>query len=170
MDGCNGSGGGNRRRFLKATAAAGAALASADRLLAADPPAESPVPTVTLGKTGQKVTKLGMGTSWALSPSFVQARPLRRRPLHRHVRELREHASSEKVLGEVLERTKMRKDVYLVTKSAGYRKATRRGGAPRSSRSTSTPASSGSRPTTSTPTTSTASTASADRTCSATRA
>jgi hypothetical protein len=119
MDGCNGSGGGNRRRFLQATAAAGAALASADRLLAADPPAETPVPTVTLGKTGQKVTKLGMGTSWALSPSFVQ------RALYSGVRyidtsESYENTVSEKTLGEVLERTKMRKDVYLVSKCSGY--------------------------------------------------
>ncbi|HEY2157110.1 MAG TPA: aldo/keto reductase [Isosphaeraceae bacterium] len=119
MDGCNGSGGGNRRRFLQATAAAGAALASADRLLAADPPAETPVPTVTLGKTGQKVTKLGMGTSWALSPSFV------RRALYSGVRyidtsESYENTVSEKTLGEVLERTKMRKDVYLVSKCSGY--------------------------------------------------
>lgn len=122
MEGCNGSLGGNRRRFLQGTAAAGAALAASDRLLAAQAPAETPVPTVTLGKTGQKVTKLGMGTSWALSPSFVQ------RALFAGVRyidtsESYENTVSEKVLGDVLERTKMRKDVYLVTKNAGYRRA-----------------------------------------------
>src|SRR4051794_32845914 len=72
MDGAHGScGGGSRRRFLRTAAATGAALAAADRLRAAAP--EEKVPAVTLGKTGQKVTKLGMGTSWALSPSFVQA-------------------------------------------------------------------------------------------------
>ena len=64
---------GSRRQFLKTAAAAGgaAAVASADSVWAA-PPA-STVPTVTLGRTGQKVTILGMGTSWAVAPSFVQA-------------------------------------------------------------------------------------------------
>lgn len=124
MEGCNGSGGGNRRRFLQATAAAGAALASSDRLLAAQAPAASPVPTVTLGKTGQKVTKLGMGTSWALSPGFVQ------RAFFAGVRyidtsETYENSVSEKVLGEVIERTGMRKDLYLVTKCSGYNPGTR---------------------------------------------
>ncbi|MFO0911080.1 MAG: aldo/keto reductase [Isosphaeraceae bacterium] len=120
-------GGGNRRRFLKAAAAtgAGAALGSVDRrLLGADAPAPpSPVPTVTLGRTGQKVTKLGMGTSWALDQSFVQA------ALFAGVRyidtsETYENTRAEKVVGDVLERTKMRKDVYLVTKNAGFRRAT----------------------------------------------
>ncbi|MFO0950832.1 MAG: aldo/keto reductase [Isosphaeraceae bacterium] len=127
MEGTFGTcGGGNRRRFLQTAAAtgAGAALASADRLLvAADQPApKTPVPLVTLGKTGQKVTKLGMGTSWALDQSFVQA------ALFSGVRfidtsESYENTVAEKVVGEVLERTKMRKDVYLVTKNAGYRRA-----------------------------------------------
>lgn len=124
MEGCSGSRGDSRRRFLQASAAAGAALATSDRLLAAQAPAESPVPLVTLGKTGQKVTKLGMGTSWALSPSFVQ------RALFSGVRyidtsESYENTVSEKTLGEVLERTKMRKDVYLVTKCSGYNPGTR---------------------------------------------
>ena len=110
---------------------------------------------------------LGMGTSWALSPSFVQA------ALFAGVRyidtsETYENTVAEKVLGEVLERTKMRKDVYLVTKNAGYRKGRARA-PPKIFESTSTPASSGSRPTTSTATTSTASPATRSR-CSATRA
>lgn len=122
MEGYHGSCGGNRRRFLKATAAAGAALGSADRLLGAPEDAGKAVPLVTLGKTGQKVTKLGMGTSWALSPSFMQA------ALFSGVRyidtsETYENTVSEKVIGDVLERTKLRKDVYLVTKNAGYRRA-----------------------------------------------
>jgi predicted aldo/keto reductase-like oxidoreductase len=119
MDGCSGSLSGNRRRFLQTSAAAGAAVLAADPLIAAQAPAESPVPRVTLGKTGQKVTKLGMGTSWALSPSFVQ------RALYAGVRyidtsESYENTVAEKVVGEVLDRTKMRKDVYLVTKCNGY--------------------------------------------------
>ena len=122
MDGCNGSRGGNRRQFLQTTAAAGAVLATADTLLAADPKAATGVPTVTLGKTGQKVTKLGMGTSWALSPSFVQ-RAIALGVRYIDTSESYENTVAEKVLGEVLERTKARKDVYLVTKNAGYRNA-----------------------------------------------
>ena len=94
MEGSHGTCGGNRRRFLKTTAATGAALASADRLLAmADAPAELAIPLVTLGKTGQKVTRLGMGTSTRDRPELRPGRPLRRRPLHRHLRVVREHAS-----------------------------------------------------------------------------
>ena len=128
MEGTYGTcgGGGNRRRFLQTAAAAGAGATAglSDRLtFGADQPAPaSPVPAVTLGRTGQKVTKLGMGTSWNLDQSFVQA------ALFIGVRyidtsESYENTKSEKVLGEVLDRTKMRKDVYLVTKNAGYRRA-----------------------------------------------
>lgn len=113
-------GGGNRRRFLKAAAVTGVALPSAGSLLAAEP--EAGVPTVTLGKTGQKVTKLGMGTSWALSPSFVAA-ALAKGVRYIDTSETYENTKSEVVLGEVLERTKMRKDVYLVSKNAGYKNA-----------------------------------------------
>ena len=61
---------------------------------------------MTLGRTGQKVTILGMGTSWALSPSFVQA------ALYSGVRyidtsETYENTRAEKVIGEVLDRTKL---------------------------------------------------------------
>ncbi len=120
MAACSGSSGGSRRRFLKSAAATGAVLASAESILAAAP--ASPVPTVTLGKTGQKVSRLGMGSSWSVQPSFVQA------ALYAGVRyidtsESYENTVSEKTLGDVLERTKMRKDVYLVTKNASYRKA-----------------------------------------------
>jgi predicted aldo/keto reductase-like oxidoreductase len=119
-NGSNGSCDGSRRQFLKVAAATGAALATAEPVLAQAP--ASPVPTVTLGKTGVKVTKLGMGTSWALTPSFVQA------ALYAGVRyidtsESYENTRAEKVLGDVLERTGMRKDVYLVTKNAAYRRA-----------------------------------------------
>jgi predicted aldo/keto reductase-like oxidoreductase len=100
---------------------AGAALAAGPATLAAAQEAEG-VPQVTLGKTGQKVSKLGMGTSWALSPSFVQA------ALFAGVRyidtsESYENTLAEKVLGDVLARTGLRKDVYLVSKNAGYRTA-----------------------------------------------
>jgi len=69
MEGSHGSCGGNRRRFLKTAAAAGPVLAAAGPALAAT----AGVPTITLGKTGQEVTRLGMGSSWAVEPSFVQA-------------------------------------------------------------------------------------------------
>src|SRR5262249_13856680 len=113
MEGPQGLCGGNRRRFLQSAAATGAALASANSLLAA-PPAAKPtsVPLVTLGKTGQKVTRLGMGSSWALTPNFVQA------ALFAGVRyidtsESYENTNAEKVIGTVIDRTKMRKDVYI---------------------------------------------------------
>ena len=77
---------------------------------------------MTLGKTGQKVTKLGMGTSWALSPSFVTA-ALAKGVRYIDTSETYENTKAEIVLGEVLERTKMRKDVYLVSKNAGYKNA-----------------------------------------------
>jgi uncharacterized protein len=72
---------------------------------------------VTLGKTGQKVPVLGMGTSWVLQPSFVQA------AIFAGVRyidtsETYEGGNCELTIGEVLERTKMRKNVYLVTKNS----------------------------------------------------
>src|SRR5512135_1232555 len=75
-----------------------------------------------LGRTGQKVTRLGMGTSWALSPSFVQA------ALFAGVRyidtsETYENTQAERVIGQVLERTGLRNDAYFVTKCASYRRA-----------------------------------------------
>src|SRR4029077_21046551 len=114
------SSGGSRRDFLKSAAATGGAtaLTMGESALAAPPASLSPpVPTVTLGRTGLKTTILGMGTSWALTPSFVQA------ALFSGVRyidtsESYENTKAEKVLGEVLERTKMRKDVSLVTKNS----------------------------------------------------
>jgi uncharacterized protein len=117
--------GSSRRFFLKTAATSGAvgALVSARGVLADGPKAsESTVPRATLGRTGEKVTILGMGTSWALSPSFVQA------ALFSGVRyidtsETYENTRAEKIIGDVLDRTKMRKDVYLVTKNTGYRKS-----------------------------------------------
>src|SRR5262245_56908923 len=58
MEGSHGSCGGNRRRFLQTAAAAGPVLAAAGPALAAT----AGVPTITLGKTGQEVTRLGMGS------------------------------------------------------------------------------------------------------------
>jgi predicted aldo/keto reductase-like oxidoreductase len=125
MEGSNGSCGGSRRRFLKSTAA-GAALATS-HVAWADGPAAG-LPTITLGKTGEKVTRLGMGTSWTVQPSFVQ------QAIFAGVRyidtaEAYENGNSEKTVGDVLERTKKRKDVYLVTKNSSYRKAQGEGAA-----------------------------------------
>lgn len=127
--------GGNRRQFLRTTtataaAASGVALISPQSLLAAPPGPEAKpaVPLTVLGKTGQQVSRLGMGTSWVLDPGFVQ------QMLYSGVRyidtsETYENGKSESVLGDVLERTKLRKDVYLVSKNAGYRRATGAGAA-----------------------------------------
>jgi predicted aldo/keto reductase-like oxidoreductase len=112
MEGSQGSCGGNRRRFLKTAAAAGPVLAAAP-VLAADAKA---VPTITLGKTGQKVTRLGMGSSWTVEPSFVQAL-LASGVTYIDTAEGYENGKSEKTIGAVLQRTGKRKDVYLVTKT-----------------------------------------------------
>jgi predicted aldo/keto reductase-like oxidoreductase len=116
---CDGSGG-NRRHFLKTTAAVGGAatVLTPESLLAADK-----FPTITLGKTGEKVTRLGMGTSWVVQPSFVQA-ALFAGVTFIDTAEGYEQGNSEKTIGEVLERTKKRKDVFLVTKTHDYGKGT----------------------------------------------
>ncbi len=110
---------GNRRRFMKTAAVAGgaAAMASSEPVWGVAPGDKSKVPTVTLGKTGEKVSTLGMGTSWSLSPSFVQAAVLSG-VRYIDTSETYENTLCEKVLGEVLDRTKMRKEVYLVTKTS----------------------------------------------------
>ncbi len=108
----------SRRHFLKsAVATGGAALAASDSAWADDPKAQSAgLPSVTLGKTGQKSSILGMGTSWDVAPNFLQT------ALHAGVRyidtsENYEGGNAERRIGKVLERTGMRKDVYLVTKN-----------------------------------------------------
>ena len=108
---------GSRRHFLKTAAAVGGAAALGSPESVDAQPTASTIPKVTLGKTGEKIPVLGMGTSWEVAPSFVQA------ALHAGVRyidtsESYESGNVEKTLGEVLERTKMRKDVYLVTKNS----------------------------------------------------
>lgn len=121
---CPGASGNHRRDFIRKTTVAGASaglLATGQSQSHAwqNQPGQGDdaVPRAVLGRTEAKVTKLGMGTSWALSPSFVQA------ALFAGVRyidtsESYENTNSEKVLGQVLERTKMRDKVYLVTKNS----------------------------------------------------
>jgi predicted aldo/keto reductase-like oxidoreductase len=109
---------GSRREFLKTTATASVLAASSRALHAQEPPSE--LPSITLGKTGQIVSRLGMGTSWTVQPSFVQA-ALFAGVKYIDTAEGYENGNSEKTLGEVLERTGKRKDVYLVTKNSGYR-------------------------------------------------
>jgi predicted aldo/keto reductase-like oxidoreductase len=113
-DRCDGS----RRRFLKTAAATGAVIASTDLAMAAQAPS---FPTITLGKTGQVITRLGMGTSWDVEPSFVQ---LMLAAGIRYIDTAEGYSSgrAERTIGEVLERTGKRKDVYLVTKNSSYRK------------------------------------------------
>ena len=107
----------SRREFLMATAGATALTASAfERGLAQGVKGTAGLPTATLGKTGAKTSTLGMGTSWSLSPSFVLA-ALKSGVHYIDTSENYENTLAEKVLGEVLERSGMRKDVYLVTKN-----------------------------------------------------
>ncbi|QEH37475.1 2,5-diketo-D-gluconate reductase B [Aquisphaera giovannonii] len=116
-------GGPSRRHFLRA-AAGGAAAAAAMPGLAPAQEAVAPgraVPTATLGRTGEKVTILGMGTSWAIAPSFVQA-AIVSGVRYIDTSETYENTRAEKTLGDVLDRTGFRKDLYLVTKIAAYRK------------------------------------------------
>ncbi len=109
--------GGNRRQFLKTTAVAGATLASADSLLAAPP--KSPIPTVTLGKTGVQVTRLGMGTSWKIDEAYFQ-RAILGGVRYIDTSETYENGNSERIIGKVLDRAGLRKDVYLVSKNQVY--------------------------------------------------
>jgi predicted aldo/keto reductase-like oxidoreductase len=113
---CGGEG--NRRQFLKSAAATGAVVAAADPLLAAAADAQK-LPTITLGKTGQTVSRLGMGTSWAVQPSFVQA-ALAAGVSYIDTAEGYEGGKAEAVVGQVLERTGKRKAIYLVTKNGKY--------------------------------------------------
>src|SRR5262245_25915339 len=106
--------GGSRRDFLKTAALAGGSAALAPAASAWGAPGD--LPLVTLGKTGQKVPALGMGTSWSLQPSFVQA-ALAGGIRYIDCSENYENGACEKVLGEVFTRTGKRKDVYLVTKN-----------------------------------------------------
>jgi len=115
------SNGGNRRDFFRTAAVTGGAasmMATAETPAWADPPGSSGsgLPAVTLGKTGQKVPQLGIGTSTPLQPSFVLA------ALNAGVRyidssELYDNGNAEKLIGAVLRRSKLRKEVYLVTKN-----------------------------------------------------
>lgn len=120
---CPGSGHSHRRQFIQTTTAASVAagISASGQVKAYQQDngsrGDDAVPRATLGRTGASVTKLGMGTSWALSPSFVQA------ALFAGVRfidtsESYENTNSEKVLGQVLERTKMRDKVFLVSKNS----------------------------------------------------
>jgi predicted aldo/keto reductase-like oxidoreductase len=121
MEGSHDTCGGNRRRFLQTAAATGAALVAAETanpLIAAAPDS---LPTIKLGKTGQTVTRLGMGTSWTVAPSFVQA-SIAAGVRYIDTAEGYERGQSEKTVGAVLERTGKRKDVYLVTKTHDYGK------------------------------------------------
>jgi len=114
-----GSCGGSRRQFLKTAAATGAVAATAGPAVFA---ADKGLPTIKLGKTGQVVSRLGMGTSWDVDPSFVQF-ALAAGVKYIDTAEGYESGNAERTVGEVLERTGKRKDVYLVTKNSSYRRA-----------------------------------------------
>ena len=111
----------DRRQFLKTTAAAGALTLAAEASWAADP-TQSPIPLVTLGRTGEKVTRLGMGSSWDVAESFVQ-RAIAAGVRYIDTSETYERGNAEKTIGTVLDRTGKRKEVYLVTKNNRYARA-----------------------------------------------
>ncbi len=111
----------DRREFLKTTVVASAATLAAEAVWAADP-TKPAVPLVTLGKTGEKVTRLGMGTSWAVAESFVQ-RAIAAGVRYIDTSETYERGNAEKTIGTVLDRTGKRKEVYLVTKNNAYGRA-----------------------------------------------
>ena len=110
--------GGSRRNFIKTATVASTALALTPKAPGAQ--AVDEMPTITLGRTGQKVSRLGMGTSWTVQPSFVQA-AIVSGATYIDTSETYENGNSEITLGTVLERTGKRKDVYLVSKNAGFR-------------------------------------------------
>ena len=108
-----------RREFLKTTAIATTAATLASEAARAADPTKPPVPLVTLGKTGQQVTRLGMGSSWAVSDNLIQ-RFIAAGVRYIDTSETYERGRSEKTIGTVLARTGKRKDVYLVTKNNRY--------------------------------------------------
>lgn len=114
--------GGSRRHFIQtSTAALGTAAIAAQSTSAGfhlEP--GSKLPEIILGKTGQKVTRLGMGTSWTLQPGFVQAM-IAAGVRYIDTAEGYERGKCETVLGQVLERVGKRKELYLVTKNSSYR-------------------------------------------------
>ena len=114
--------GGSRRTFLKAaTIAAGSGVALSKAEAAGLQKPQDERPTIELGKTGAKVSRIGMGTSWTVQPSFVQA-AIFSGVGYIDTAEGYENGNSERTLGDVLERTGRRKDVYLVTKNSSYRR------------------------------------------------
>jgi uncharacterized protein len=110
---------GSRRQFLKTAAASGAVLASAEALVVAQAPAKSLVPEVVLGKTGVKVSKLGMGTSWKVAELLIQ-RGIASGVRYIDTSEAYSGGNAEIAVGKALARTGQRKDVYLVTKNTRY--------------------------------------------------
>jgi aryl-alcohol dehydrogenase-like predicted oxidoreductase len=114
----------SRRDLVKVAAAFAATAAASPLLRAAGEPAATapasrpaaPLPTRPLGKTGVKVTMLGMGGSTELSPRLLE------HACNQGVRYFDTAASysrgkSEQAIGEWLGRSARRKEVFLVTKN-----------------------------------------------------
>ncbi len=106
-----------RREFLARTGAGivgGAALASGVGANVAPR-----VPTVTLGKTGRRVSRIACGGSWDVEPSVLAA-AFATGVNYLDTAETYEQGQSERVMGEFLKQHGGRKDVFLVTKSHRY--------------------------------------------------
>jgi len=106
----------DRREFLKSTTLAGAALAVGAR--AAEKQA-GPLPTRVLGRTGEKVTILGLGTApiGEGPPSVQEGIKIFSEVLDRgvnYVDTARGYGNAEEALGHVI--PKRRDDLFVVTK------------------------------------------------------
>lgn len=111
-----------RRDFIQ-TAAAGSAAIVASRLnLSTAEENEHALPTAVLGKTGERVTRLGLGTAPAGHRSRKEAAQFFQQAIQAGVTyldtapEFAGYGLAQKALGDVLKDLKVRKKVFLVTK------------------------------------------------------
>lgn len=110
-----------RRDFIQ-TAAGSAAIAASRLNLSAAENNQQPLPTVVLGKTGERVTRLGLGTAPAGHRSRKDAAQFFEQAIQAGVTymdtapDFAGYGLAQKALGDVLKDPKVRKKVFLVTK------------------------------------------------------
>ena len=109
-----------RRDFLarSATIGAGAALTGAFGCAGVEQMAGR-IPTVTLGKTGEKVTTLGFGGGVKVTPQLLNA-TLTEGITYIDTAQGYGGGDSEKAIGEILEVNGRRKECFIVTKSGQH--------------------------------------------------
>lgn len=109
-----------RREFLKAAGAGSAAIALPAVAGAADP--QTPLPTRTLGKTGETVPVLGLGTAPAGHRPQKEAVEFYLAAIEKGVTyidtapDFAGYGIAQKALGDVFQDKELRKQVFLVTK------------------------------------------------------